>query len=551
MASCGWRRTLGFPLGSRQLEAFVLTSSENVDLPRLRPECVGRALPFEIGATVNTSNVRFLKVVGAVLALGVTTGIGIGASAQSALAADNVWSDAQQLATFPASMFSPMPQVSFDSSGRAIAIWISNTGSQGFLVVTSVSTDGGTTWSSPANVSELDGYAHDAQVSMDSNGRAVAVWDRFAAGDTKVQGSWSADGGLTWSTPVDLSASTATNPQVRFDSTGTVIATWPNDMGRIVSRSSADGGATWSAPTDLSLAGGSAFGVQMSGDTQGKTIATWSRYDGAQNVAQSSTTSDGGLTWSEPVNISAAGGDANNPQIRVDSSGRTFMVWNFYQSGVNTVQVSTSTNSGTSWSDPLDLSPSGVDCQESHVGVDSAGRAIVIWSNFRDGGRVTQSASSSDGGTTWSQPLDISAPAGISFNPQISTDPNGRSLVVWSFSAAGTTYVIQSTSSTDGGKTWSDPVDLSSADGTANTPNVALDAVGNAIAIWSGYESTDGSYFIQVSNYSFPLISHNTLPNTGLDSTTASVAATLGMALFVIGAVVMFLARRNGRFSPV
>jgi LPXTG-motif cell wall-anchored protein len=54
--------------------------------------------------------------------------------------------------------------------------------------------------------------------------------------------------------------------------------------------------------------------------------AVWSRNNGSNDIIQSSTSQNGGA-WSTPVDLSATGRNARNPQITVSSTGLATAVW--------------------------------------------------------------------------------------------------------------------------------------------------------------------------------------------------------------------------------
>jgi hypothetical protein len=184
------------------------------------------------------------------------------------------------------------------------------------------------------------------QVSVDSTGLATAVWYRYDGSNDIIQSSTSQSGG-TWSTPVDLSAGgqSAYNPQVSVDSTGLATAVWTRSDGsnnRIQSSTSQSGG-TWSTPVDLSASGQDAYVPQVSVDSTGLAIAVWTLYDGSNDIIQSSTSQSGGI-WSTPVDLSAIGQDAYDPQVSVDSTGLATAVWYRFDGSNDIIQSSTIDN---------------------------------------------------------------------------------------------------------------------------------------------------------------------------------------------------------------
>ena len=196
-------------------------------------------------------------------------------------------------------------------------------------------------WSTPVDLS-ADGYAADTQVSVNASGTAVAVWRGYDGSDFIVQSVSSTDGGVNWSPTVsNLSAAggNAELAQISVDAAGTAVAVWRRSNGTnfiVQSASSTDGGVNWS-PTvnNLSAAGADAFGPQISVNAAGTAVAVWNRYDGSNFIVQSASSTDGGVSWSTPEDLSAAGVIAQNPQISVDSTGTAIAVWNGWNAGTD------------------------------------------------------------------------------------------------------------------------------------------------------------------------------------------------------------------------
>jgi hypothetical protein len=337
-----------------------------------------------------------------------------------------------------------VPQVSVDSTGLATAVWRRYDGSN-YIIQSSTSQSGGT-WSKAVDVSAAGGYAFGPQVSVDSTGLAIAVWNRFDGSNYIIQSSTSQSGG-TWSTPVDLSASgqSAQVPQVSVDSTGLATAVWYRYDGSndIIQSSTSQSGGIWSAPVDLSASGQGAYSPQVSVDSTGLATAVWARSDGSDYVIQSSTSQSGGA-WSTPVDLTASGQTAFGQQVSVDSTGLATAVWYRSDGSKNRIQSSTS-QSGGIWSTPVDLSAGGQSAYDPQVSVDSTGLAIAVWNRFDGSNDIIQSSTSQSGGT-WSAPVNLSASGGNAYGQQVSVDSTGLATAVWfRFDASGDSIIQSST----------------------------------------------------------------------------------------------------------
>jgi Neuraminidase (sialidase) len=367
------------------------------------------------------------------------------------------------------------------------------------MVQTRSSRDGGETWSNEVNLSAPGCNALYPKISLIAAGTLVAIWRRSDDSDEIIQSSASNDGGLTWSNPVDLSApgGDAYNPQICVASAGTVIACWSRD--RIIqSASSADGGLTWSTPVSVSSPGGDAYNPQMSFDAAGNIVAIWSLDDGGPHTIQSSSSADGGLTWSTPLGLSAPDGNANFPRICVNAAGDIVAIWKRSNGTNDIIQSSASTDSGATWSAPVDLSAPRGDASYPKISMDAARNVIAIW--HRTDGRTSrvQSNSSSDGGLTWSTPVEHSAPENNASFPMIAMSEAGHVSAIW-VSNDGSDVIAQSSSSSNGGKTWSTPVALSASGGDASSPEITMDAAGKTFAVWqrADWDNADGETSIQ------------------------------------------------------
>ena len=281
-------------------------------------------------------------------------------------------------------------------------------------------------------------------LSIDA-GVATAVWNRDNGSVGVIQSSSRPSGG-SWTTPVDVSSplGTADLPQLTVDSTGLITAVWIRNNGTntIIQSSTSTDGVTWSTPVDLSAVGQSATSPQVTVDGTGTAIAVWTRSDGTDNIVQASTRPRGG-SWSTPDDVSAVGQSASAPQVTVDGTGTAIAVWN-RSNGSNDIVQSSVLPSGGSWSTPEDVSaPSGSAFQQQ-VTVDSTGLVTVIWNRSNGSNNIIQS-STSPGGIIWDTPVDLSEPLQDARAPQVVAGPNDRVIAVWERSN-GTHSLIQSSS---------------------------------------------------------------------------------------------------------
>ena len=359
---------------------------------------------------------------------GVLTNIRYAVSAD----AGTTWSTAADMTAVGRS--AAQPQVAMSDDGRVqSAVWWRSDGSKNVIQV-GTSSDSGATWTSDDTLSAAGQDAGDPAVAISSNGsRQVVAWRRGVYGYQRVQVSSSSDGGGTWSGAVDLSAvGNAYPPAVATSADGmrqTVV--WSYESGRDyiaqVSTSS-DGGATWSSAVDMSETTGSALGptVEMSADGM-QQMVSWVRNS---NVVQSRSSSDGGATWGAAVNVSVDVGYHYYPALAMSPDGRHRTVSWYLDASPGYVQSRSSSDGGATWGALVRLSGPGTGTGSDRPSVamsDDGQDQTVAWSfeYSGSGSELVQSASSSDGGLQWDAAVDVTLPGAGAFEPTVLMSANG------------------------------------------------------------------------------------------------------------------------------
>ena len=388
------------------------------------------------------------------------------------------------------------PGVAVDAAGDVTAVWSRYDGSN--TVVQSSDRPAGGAWAPVADLSTAGRDAGESQVAVDSAGDVTAVWTRFDGSNTVIQSSSRPAGGA-WGAPVDLSKPgfDATGPRIAVDANGNAVAVWRRFDGfdQIAQAALRLPSGAWLPPVDISAAGENAESPEVTPAPGGGAIAVWSRFDGTDVVVQVSDMSGDGA-WSPALDLSGAGGDAVEPQVAADLSGNATAIWSRQDGSGTVVQASSRVGSG-GWSAPVDVSGKGADAIEPQVAA-GLGMAISVWSRSSGGPyTVVQSATRPLAGA-WTPPIDISA-AGTSTAeaPRVSTDPSGRAVAIWARSA-GAPFVVESASRSPAGD-WTQPAGLSVVGGSATQPALALDATGDGAAVWA--RSNGANAIVQAAGY--------------------------------------------------
>ena len=210
---------------------------------------------------------------------------------------------------------------------------------------------------------------------------------------------------------------------------------------------------------------------------------------------------DGGLTWTNGVlpGITTFQGNGTNSavsdtNVAYDSKHGVWLISSLPISSANVqVAVSRSIDDGSTWGNPIVVAQSpGLDktwlvCDDTTTSP-QYGNCYMEWDD-NNNGNLIQMSTSTDGGMTWTAPVTPSGtPHGLGGQPLV--QPGGSVLVP--YLADGVTPKIESFSSNDGGGTWSSSAHVAAVSDHAVAgglrsdalPSAQIDAAGNVYVIW-------------------------------------------------------------------
>jgi len=194
--------------------------------------------------------------------------------------------------------------------------------------------------------------------------------------------------------------------------------------------------------------------------------------------------------WGIATVIDCGGaGDAVGPQVAIDDSGNAIAVWVQYYSTAYTM-YSNRYVVGTGWGTATALeSPSSGDAGDPQVAVDSSGNATAVWSKS-DGFRNSIRSNRYVVGVGWCNLALIETDnTGTAEVPQVTVDGLGNAIAVWQQSDGIHTHIWSNRFAVGAG--WGTPV-LIETDNTedAENPQIAADESGNAVCVWHHYDGT-------------------------------------------------------------
>jgi hypothetical protein len=413
------------------------------------------------------------------------------------------------------------PQTAVDSKGNIFAVWEDDTSTNANILF-SRSSDGGATFSAPINLSHSRLFPFGPRINVDSSDGINVVWNDNSPGNLDIFFARSTDGGLTFSSPVNVShdASASGNPQVAADSTGNIFVVWENDSGvlGILFSRSVDGGVTFSSPAMISTNTTGSVSSQMAVGPNGNVYLAWEDDFASGSDISFSRSLDHGQTFSPPASLPHGVGNSTGVQLNVDAAGNVNAVWSNDSPGNSDIFFSRSTNGGLNFSAPANISKTLGFSSNALLATDASGNIHVIWTDNVPPATATDIfyARSSNGGTSFSSPINISNNSGFSADPSLAVDSLGNVNVVWDDTALGNQEILFSRS-TDSGATFSAVQNLSQNSGASSVPTISADKNGSLNVAWQ--DDTPGFTQIFFSRYTNAVVNHPPVAVAGPDQT--------------------------------
>ncbi len=224
-------------------------------------------------------------------------------------------------------------------------------------------------------------------------------------------------------------------PQVAVDTSGNAVAVWRQSDGPRYSiwANRYVVGTGWGEAEVIETDNtGNAYSPQVAVDTSGNAVAVWYQSDGTRYSIWANRYV-AGTVWGEAELIETDdNGNAEYPQVAVDTSGNAVAVW--YQSdGVTHDSIWANRYvAGTGWGTAeLIKTDNAGDARSAHVAVDPIGNAVAVWCQSYDFMRYNIWANRYVAGTGWGTAELIETDNGDVNNPQVAVDTNGNAVVVW------------------------------------------------------------------------------------------------------------------------
>jgi len=361
-------------------------------------------------------------------------------------------------------------------------VWQDNT-FDNYEVFFAVSTDNGKTFGDIINISNDTGNSMDPEV-LSSGNNVYVVWRDNIFGNYDIFFSKSTDNGKTFGDRINISNDTGYSAFPRILSIKDMIyVVWPSEISPLINdilfAVSTDNGKTFDKAINLSNSSGDSVVPKIS--SSGNNIfVLWEEERSPYSYDIFFTRStDYGKTFSDPKNLSNNTGNSDGSKI-FSSDNNVYVTWLNNNTGNYEIFFTRSTDYGKTFSDPINLSNNSGSSTDPNI-VSSGNNVYVTWYDNTPGNGDILFAKSTDNGKTFDKAINLSNNIRYSYSPQISS--SGNNVYVTWYDNSPDIYDIFFVKSTDNGKTFGDAINLSNNSGSSTDPNI-VSSGNNVYVTW-------------------------------------------------------------------
>ena len=379
------------------------------------------------------------------------------------------------------------PQLAFDGNGNAFAVWQQSDGTR--FNIWSNRYAAGTGWGTPVLLENMDSTGdYQPQLAVDANGNAMVVWWQNSGTFEHIWANYYTVGS-GWGTAVqidDNSNAYSYGPQVAFDSNGNALAVWSQATttssiwaNRFIP------GTGWGTPALIESSNENALGPNLAVDSQGNAVAIWYQDDGTyRNIWANHYTPGSG--WVIPQLIeNNSSGNAFNSDVAFDNNGNAIALWSQTDGTQFDIWANRYT-AGSGWGEPVLVENENLgDADSAKLAFDANNNAIAVWRQS-SGTRYSIKANRYTASTGWGNAVSIEVDnSGDAVDPKIAIDAKGNALAVWHMDDGQKNNVWANRYINAPGQGWGDEVRITTTNTThATDAHIAFDHQGNALSVW-------------------------------------------------------------------
>ena len=325
------------------------------------------------------------------------------------------------------------PQVALAPDGTATVVWTRWDGTA-FRIQERRISSSGTPAEATRTLSASGQNAFDPQVDVATSGEATVVWKWFDGAHYLVQERRVAPNGTaeTATQTLSLSGQDAVEPHLEVGGDGTATVVWARFDGTstIVQERRVRPDRTLTAILNLSAAGRNAVEPQVALGPKGEATVVWDRFDGTNWVIQRQRLTAAGALEGGAVDVSE-GGKSAEPQVAIDGGGKATVVWDRFDGSNFVVQARQLSPTGAALTAPVQLSAGGRDAADPQLGVAPDRRVTVLWTRFNGSNWIVQRRDFGATGILGSTTESLSAAGRNAGDPVVAWGGDGTLAMAW------------------------------------------------------------------------------------------------------------------------
>jgi hypothetical protein len=212
-----------------------------------------------------------------------------------------------------------------------------------------------------------------------------------------------------------------------------------------------------------------------------RAMVAWERDDSSEHETVWTSRRNAAGRWGVPEIVEFSQGHARAVQIAADGTGTVTVIWIQQELGLSGLWANRHIPE-KGWQQPVRVEPVAGELYAPQLAIDASGRGFATWER-RQGNRFGVRVSRYTPEDGWGPPRDIDAGEGDSVSPRVAVHAKDNAIAVWSRrDSTGNRRIISARYVRSEG--WGPPEEISTVGEDAYDVHVAMDASGNAIAVW-------------------------------------------------------------------
>lgn len=251
-----------------------------------------------------------------------------------------------------------------------------------------------------------------------------------------------------------------------------------------VAASPASAAPMWLGANDVSTTSQPVGAAGVAVDPAGDAVAGWLALTGPPATLEVASRPAGG-SWSTPAPLGPAANSPGPVQVAMDGAGDAFAAWARPTTTGASVVVAERPAGAAAWLTPVTLSASGENAGAPSLAVNAAGDAVVAW--VQSGTSLVRATDHPVGASAWSAPVSLTGPSDLpAQDVDVALDAQGNAQAVWvAVDAADSSEGIDGATLSSAEGKWSAPVSIGSGATVASAPRLTYDGTADAIVAYT------------------------------------------------------------------